>query len=140
MNDVFELDVSAFQSALSSLKEAILAFEDERHNRFIRDAGIQRFKYSHELAHKMLKRFLAMTSANPDEIIQMSFPALIRTGAEKGLLKSSWDRWSSFRTARNLTSHTYDEVKAIEVFQVIPDFFEEAEFLLGQLQKRIGKP
>ncbi len=100
---------------------------------------IQRFEYSYELAHKMLKRFLEMTAANPQEIEQMSFPHLIRTGAEKGLLNSSWDHWSNYRTARNLTSHTYNETKAVEVCQIIPEFLHEAEFLLTQLQRRNGE-
>lgn len=39
----------------------------------------------------------------------MSFPTLIRTASENGLLRSGWDTWYEFRKARNLTSHVYDE-------------------------------
>jgi len=66
----------------------------------------------------------------------MSFAALVRTGSERGLVKSGWDKWQGFRDARNITSLTYDQAKAEQVMKVIPDFLGEAEFLYEQLQQR----
>lgn len=137
MTESINLDLSSFRKAIHSLDEAVLEINRQKGNLFIRDATIQRFEYTYELAYKMLKRYLEMTGANLEEIDQMSFAALIRTGAEKGLLQNSWDVWSSYRTARNLTSHTYNEAKAIEVCGVIPNFLKEAKFLFEQLEKRI---
>jgi len=131
------LDLSSLVKALASLDEALKEYGKQKTNAFIRDALIQRFEYSYELAHKMLKRYLEMTESNAEDIEQMSFSNLIRTGAEKGLLMHSWDVWSIYRHARNLTSHTYDEIKAIEVCQTVPQFFEEAQYLLKQLQARV---
>jgi nucleotidyltransferase substrate binding protein (TIGR01987 family) len=76
---------------------------------FIRDSVVQRFELTFELAHVLLKRYLEATSASAEEIDAMSFPMLIRTGSERGLLRSAWDRWFDFRKARNSTSHAYDE-------------------------------
>jgi len=90
-----------------------------------------------EISHKMLKRFLEMTSATPQSIDEMPFPDLIRTGSEQGLLLSSWDVWQDYRKARGTTSHTYDEAKAAEVLAVIPAFLDEARYLLGRLEQRI---
>jgi len=84
----------------------------------------------------MLLRFLEQTSASPEEVDQMSFAALVRTGSERGLVKSGWDKWQGFRDARNITSLTYDQAKAEQVMKVIPDFLGEAEFLYEQLQQR----
>lgn len=137
MTESINLDISSFGKAIHSLNEALLEINKQKGNLFVRDATIQRFEYTYELAYKMLKRYLEMTEANLEEIDRMSFSTLIRTGAEKGLLKNSWDVWSSYRTARNLTSHTYNEAKAIEVCEVIPKFMEEAQFLFEQLEKRI---
>lgn len=139
MEKSIALDLSSFQKAIRSLEEALNELTKQQSNLFVRDATIQRFEYTYELAHKMLKRYLEMTEANADEIDQMSFSHLIRTGAEKGLLQNSWDVWSSYRTARNLTSHAYNEAKAVEVCQVIPQFLQEAVFLINQLQKRISE-
>ena len=40
-----------------------------------------------------------------------------------------------FRKARNLTSHTDDVKKALDVYAVLPSFMQEAEYLLGKLQE-----
>jgi nucleotidyltransferase substrate binding protein (TIGR01987 family) len=130
-----KLDLSSFEKALASLDEALVEY-DRTQSQFVKDACIQRFEYTYELAHKLLKRQLEVMSPNPSEIDQMSFPDMIRTGAERGLLANSWDRWKLFRDARNATSHAYNEKKANEVFARIPAFRDEAAVLLSNLQKR----
>lgn len=130
-----KLELSSFEKALVSLDEALTEF-DRTQSQFVKDACIQRFEYTYELAHKLLKRQLEAMSANPSEIDQMSFPDVIRSGAERGLLANGWDEWRRFRDARNATSHAYNEKKANEVFVRIPAFRDEAAFLLARLQER----
>jgi len=86
----------------------------------------------------MLKRFLATTSANPAEFDDVSFADLIRSGNQRGLLRSDWPVWRTYRDMRAKTSHTYDEVVAVEVVAGIPAFLEEAEHLLARLEERQG--
>lgn len=129
MVDPIKLNVKSLEKAVTSLETAILATQKAPSDLFIRDASIHRFKYTYELCHKMLKRYLEMTEPNSEEIDQMQFAQLIRTGSEKGLLLHGWDIWATYRYARNLTSHTYNEEKAIEVCQIIPDFLKDAQFL-----------
>ena len=130
-----KLELSSFEKALASLDEALAEY-DRTKSQFVKDACIQRFEYTYELAHKLLKRQLEAMSPNPSEIDQMSFPDMIRSGAERGLLAQSWDHWKYFRDARNATSHAYNEQKANEVFVRIPAFRDEAAFLLARLQER----
>lgn len=130
-----KLELSSFEKALASLDEALAEFDRTR-SQFVKDACIQRFEYTYELAHRLLKRQLEAMSANPSEIDQMSFPDMIRSGAERGLLANGWDEWRRFRDARNATSHAYNEKKANEVFARIPDFRDEAAFLLARLAER----
>lgn len=130
-----KLELSSFEKALASLGEALAEY-DRTQSQFVKDACIQRFEYTYELAHKLLKRQLEAMSANPSEIDQMSFPDMIRSGAERGLLANGWDEWRRFRDARNATSHAYNEKKANEVFVRIPAFRDEAEFLLARLAER----
>lgn len=130
-----KLELSSFEKALASLIEALAEF-DRTQSQFVKDACIQRFEYTYELAHKLLKRQLEAMSPNPSEIDQMSFPDMIRTGAERGLLANGWDEWRRFRDARNATSHAYNEKKANEVFVRIPAFRDEAAFLLARLAER----
>jgi nucleotidyltransferase substrate binding protein (TIGR01987 family) len=133
-----DFDISSLEKAISSLDEAVSAYLLQESNNFIRDAAIQRFEYSYELSHKMLKRYLEITEPSAEAVDQMLFPDLIRTASERGLLLGGWDVWKDYRHARNATSHTYDEKKAKAVYQVIPGFLKEASYLLSELKKRIA--
>ncbi|SRR5271157_818807 len=132
-----DLDIGALEKAVSSLEAALARHDQTPGDDMIRDACIQRFEFTYELSHKMLKRYLEATSANPDEIDNLSFQDLIRTGSERGLLLSDWSRWKDYRTARSTTSHTYDEDKAREVFAIVPEFLREARYLRDQLREEL---
>lgn len=136
MDRLKKLDFSSLIKAVASLDEAVSEYEKNINNKFVRDAMIQRFEYTYELSHKMLKRYLAMTEPSAEEIDQMAFPTLIRTGSERGILLQGWDKWKVFRDARNLTSHTYNENKAMQVCEIIPEFLKNAKHLLVELQGR----
>lgn len=134
------LDLGSFAGAIDRLAEAVAALQAQPDNALIRDAAIQRFEFTYELAHKMLRRYLEMTAADPQAVEQSSFQDLIRTGSEQGLLRSDWERWREWRQARAITSHTYDEKKARQVAAVVPDFLAEARHLHGRLSERSRRP
>jgi nucleotidyltransferase substrate binding protein (TIGR01987 family) len=132
------IDLSSLQKAIKKLTTNLrLLFEanplQTESKEAYEDACIQAFEYTYELSHKMLKRYLEQTESSIEEIEKMSFPDVIRRGAEKGLLLHSWDKWAYYRLARNKTSHSYDGDAAKTVLEVIPDFLEEAIFLLAQI-------
>lgn len=133
-----KLNLSSFQNALDSLKVGLDAHQADPENKFIRDACIQRFEYCYELTHKMARRYLEINESSPSEIKTMGFPNFIRLGYERGLFNAEWAEWKKFRDSRNITSHAYDEEKAKIVFQSIPKFLTEAQFLLKQIQQRQG--
>lgn len=133
-----ELDLTPLDNAVGRLAEALDALARDPDNALVRDGTIQRFEFTYELSHKTLRRYLELTSGSPAEVDEMSFPALIRTASERGLLRSGWDRWREYRQARAITSHTYDERKARQVVAAVPDFLEEARHLLGVLRQRSG--
>lgn len=130
------LDLTALQNAAARLAEALDALAAAPANTLYRDATIQRFEFTYELAHKMLKRYLELAAANPASIDELAFPDLIRTGNEQGLLRHDWSRWRDYRKARGTTSHTYDEAKALEVLAIVPEFLAEAQALLQTLRQR----
>jgi nucleotidyltransferase substrate binding protein (TIGR01987 family) len=127
------LDLSSFNKAIKSLKEAIVEFNKDKTNVFVKDSVIQRFEYTYELSHKTLKRFLEKSQFSSQNIDEMSFADIVRTANEKGLLLNDLEKWTIYRQKRNITSHTYDEIKAAEVISIVPDFLEEVEFLLKKL-------
>ena len=132
-----KLILTSLENAVASLQDALNEYAKEE-DTYVRDAVIQRFEYTYELSHKLLKRHLEATAANPDEIDTLSFQDIIRLGSERQLLRSGWEKWSLYRKLRGTTSHTYDEAKAQEALKKIPEFYEEAHFLLQQLQAHHG--
>ena len=130
-----KLDFTSLRNALARLKEGNARYESDVSDIQIRDGLIQRYEFTYEISHKMLKRHLEMTSANPDAFDAMPFADLIRTGNKQSLLKSDWTGWKVFREMRAKTSHTYDEDVAQTVVKVIPAFVEEIEFLVRQLDQ-----
>lgn len=136
------LDFSSFGNAIAQLEKSLsyansaMAQEDDGLFEQLRNSVIQCFEFTYELSHKMLRRYLEETAANPEEIDLSTFPTLIRTGNEKGLLRSDWLRWKEYRQARTNSSHTYDQGKAEAVYSIAGDFLQEALYLYQQLMKR----
>ena len=131
-----KLDLSSLHKALGRLDEGYQRYLLDVRDLQIRDGLIQRYEFTYEISHKMLKRHLEMTSPNPEIFDAMPFADLIRTGKELSILKSDWSAWKLFREMRAKTSHTYDEDIAQTVVQVIPDFIHEARYLAQQLELR----
>ncbi|WP_345796428.1 nucleotidyltransferase substrate binding protein [Castellaniella sp. MT123] len=129
-----KLDLSPLERAIERLNEGWTRYQQDISDTQIRDGLIQRFEFTYEISHKMLKRHLEATSANPAEFDDMSFQDLIRMGNERGLLLGGWPEWRNYRDMRAKTSHTYDEDIALEVVACIPGFQGEATYLHQKLQ------
>ncbi len=129
------LILDSLERAIDQLERAITRAEKDKKDEEIRDAVIQRFEYTYELAWKMLKRQLEMDSPNPSTIDSLSFKELIREGAERSLIKKV-EPWFNYREARNITSHTYEEKNATRVYLVALIFLPDAQELLLELKKR----
>ena len=136
------IDFSPLANAISQLEKSIafatseMAENDKDLFEQFRNSVIQCFEFTYELSHKMLKRYLEETAANPEEIDLSTFQNLIRIGNEKGLLRSDWTVWRDYRHARSNSSHTYDGNKAEAVYNIAADFLAEAHYLYQQLQAK----
>lgn len=77
-----------------------------------RDAAIQRYEYSFEAVWKVVKRYLYVV-----EGVEANSPkAVIRASFDNGLLNDENAKWAMVMVDdRNLTSHTYNELLAIEI-------------------------
>jgi nucleotidyltransferase substrate binding protein (TIGR01987 family) len=105
----------------------------------LRNSVIHCFEVTYEISHKMLKRYLKASTANPGEVDAMTFQDLIRSGSERQLLRSDWKRWKEYRQARTDISHAYDADKAASVYAIAPEFLQEAQHLYGQMTRRDGR-
>lgn len=122
----------AFESLNKGLGRAIANPEDLE----VRDGCIQRFEYTYELAIKFLKRYIEQESVSTENVDQLNFRDLLRVSFEAGLIQDV-NLWFTFREARNNTSHAYNELKAKEVFAVIPEFSKQVHFFIHELEKRV---
>jgi nucleotidyltransferase substrate binding protein (TIGR01987 family) len=136
------LDFSALADAIRQLEKSLafansdLAKNDAELFEQFRNSVIQCYEFTYELSHKMLARYLQATAANPDALDFDTFQTLIRMGNEKGLLRSDWTAWRTYRQARTDSSQTYNPAKAEAVYLIAAEFLMEANYLHQQLQSR----
>jgi nucleotidyltransferase substrate binding protein (TIGR01987 family) len=133
-----KLDTTSLGNAVRRLGEGLARFEREEADEQLRDGLIQRFEFTYELSHKMLRRYLRETAASPDDIDRMPFADLVRSANAQGLLRSDWPVWRRFREMRARTSHTFAAQVASQVASAIPGFLEEAEHFYAELQRRLA--
>ena len=135
-----EIDYTPLANAIGQLEKSLTyahspaALADEGLQEQMRNSVIQCFEFTYELSWKMLKRYLEATEASPSTLDLGTFQSLIRLGNARGLLRSDWSQWRTYRQARTDSSHTYDQNKAEAVFAIAPDFLLEARALLQNLQ------
>jgi hypothetical protein len=67
------LDLGPLERAVARLGEGLVRYEKDISDAQIRDGLIQRFAFTYEISHKMLKRFLEMTSPSPAEFDAMTY-------------------------------------------------------------------
>ena len=133
------LDYTSLGNAIAQLEKSLayanspVALSDAGLREQLRNSVIQCFEFTYELSWKMLKRYLEETEASPADLDLGTFQSLIRLGNERGLLRSDWRLWKTFRQARTDSSHTYDAAKAEAVFAIAPEFLREARALLQRL-------
>ena len=127
------LDLSSLQSALASLDRGCARSRLTPDDEELRDAVIQRFEFTYELCWKMLKRRLEWDAPVPSDIDRLSFPDLLRVGAERGLI-ADVEPWLIYRHQRNMTSYVYDVARAWEVYGTALEFAADARRLLTELE------
>lgn len=134
------LELESLQKAIKSL-EAVLekATDEELISRIdditiyaIKAGAIQNFEFTYELCWKFMKRWLENTLGNT-YVDGVSRRELYRIAAEHQLINDV-DQWMVYHKARNITSHTYNEDRAEEVFQIARIFVADAKKLLHQIE------
>lgn len=68
-----QLDISPLTKTVARLREGLERHQREPADEQVRDGLIQRFEYTYELCHRLLKRFMQRTAASPEEVDRMAF-------------------------------------------------------------------
>lgn len=107
---------------------------DENLQETVRAGVVHSFEVAYEQSSKMIRRWLKenIVDTSGEGITQRN---IFRLGAENQLISDS-ERWMEYREARNLTSHTYNEDAAENVFMEATEFIHDAKQLLSVLEER----
>lgn len=105
------------QKAIKKLSEALA----QPKNEFIRDSTIQRFEFCIELAWKTSKKIMGTSTSAPKDVI--------REMAQNNYIQNI-DVWLKAIDMRNLSSHTYKEELAEQVYAFAEQFYPELSKLI----------
>ncbi len=100
------------EPSLQRLEEALRLPEDA----IVRDACIQRFEFTFEMAWKAVQAFAqreGLSCESPRECWRVAF--------RLGLIEDD-KRWMTMVEDRNRTSHTYDEEGAKTIYEALHDY------------------
>ncbi len=136
------LDLGSFKKAVGSLERALqvacspqkMAGLDKDQKETIRAGVIQNFKFTYELSWKFMKRWLErnLGSTYVDGLFRRE---LFRLSIEHQLINNI-ENWMVYHEARSQTAHTYDEIKAQEVFETAQGFLNDAQILPKSLETK----
>ena len=115
-------DVTTYAKAVDALDRVLSLPKDD----VTRDATIQRFEFCVELAWKTARRVMGTSAAAPKQVVREMFRAE---------LIDDVDLWLLSIDQRNLSSHTYNEALAEQVYQFAQDFLPRAQGLKKRLEE-----
>src|SRR3990167_10274798 len=118
---------SDLQNAFSRLKEALAAEKTDLN----RDATIQRFEFTFELAWKLMKAlnfYYGQECYNPRECVRLA--------AQNSLIKNP-ENWFAYLKARNIASHVYDEQEAEIVYSSAKNFVADVLDLIKTIEIKL---
>lgn len=114
---------SDYIKAVDRLRDALAQNKDE----FIRDSVIQRFEFCIELAWKSSKKAMGTKTSAPKDVVREMAQALYIEDV---------DLWLKAIDMRNLSSHTYKEDLAEQVYNFVRSFYPELEKLCLKLENK----
>ncbi|OGY92287.1 MAG: hypothetical protein A3H70_03555 [Candidatus Komeilibacteria bacterium RIFCSPLOWO2_02_FULL_48_11] len=121
MNEI----IASFGKSLQRLEEVLQV----QKTIIARDAAIQRFEFTVELAWKSIQQFLRVQNIvcrSPKQCLEEAF--------KFGLVADN-PLWLKMMEDRNLTVHTYNEETAEKIYSHLKDYLEP----LGELREKLEK-
>ena len=124
--------IENYKHAFAQLEDAVTRYLASPQDTLYRDGLIQRFEFTVELAWKSLREYLE----DQGVVLSVSSPrAVLKEAYAAGIIDDA-DMWNAILTARNLTSHVYDESTAAEIArQICEDFTPVLRSLLLRYQQ-----
>jgi len=124
-----KIELEKLEKAYTRLLEALK--KDIKKDSIYLDAIIQRFEFTYEIGWKAIKKFLkyeGIECNTPRECIKLAYKAGYINNQEK---------WLEILEARNLTSHTYSEETALNVYRLVLNDYTAFEELINKLKLKL---
>ena len=101
-----------------------------------RDAAIQRFEYSVELSWKLAREYLLA-----NEGLDIASPKAVIRALREGSIIEMEESINALKMIddRNLTSHTYNEALADQIYQRLEEHYRIMSTILYNIQVQINK-
>lgn len=134
------LQLDSLRSAVGALHRAVQTSGSlpDSANRDLREtvrAGvIQNFEVAYEQCWKMMQRWIRENKSPEEAEFPRTRKELFRKTAQYGLIADPLP-WFDYGEARNQTSHTYDEAKAISAYDTALRFLTDAQDFLQRIEK-----
>lgn len=135
------LDLSSLIKAVNSLERTIKyassqikGSPDSVKEEVIMSGVIQNFEFTYELCWKFIRRWLEINGEGAS-VDGATRKEIFRIAAERQLIDNV-ETWFEYTKARNETAHTYDIVKAKEIYKITKKFLEDAKLLLKILENK----
>jgi nucleotidyltransferase substrate binding protein (TIGR01987 family) len=122
--------IEVAQKALKTLKN-ILKYP---YSEITRDASIQRFEYCFEIIWKTVKLYLEYYEGIICNSPKSCFRELFSTGL---IDENKTIKLLEMTDDRNLTSHTYDEELAKELYNKLRQYYKLMEEILKKIEKQV---
>ena len=122
-----DLQLQQLTKAVARLREVLALDADDSGT--VRDSAIQRFAFCVDLSWKTIK-----TTLTTEHGITCTSPkSCLREAHTVGIIAEDDATWLDLLHMRNLSSHTYNETLAEDIYQKLPDALKKFETLLMQL-------
>lgn len=108
-----------FAKAVDSLETGVKKYSEQPDDKLYRDAVIQRFEFTFELAWKVLKEYMSEQGI----LLNVTFPKSVLKEAYSHEIIRNEQVWLDMLKSRNLTSHTYDEKTADEIASSVSRYY-----------------
>ncbi len=125
-----KLEINKLRKALVSLEAIYL--QPNREDRSNIDATIQRFEFTFELFWKTMKTFLNQKG------VEVNYPKDVLKEAYASHFLEDEAIWLGMIKDRNLTSHTYDEALADEIFNRMKGYVPVFRQAFDKLSKMVA--
>jgi len=137
-NDIrWEQRFSNYNRAFQKLEEAVSSIDPDDDSlqdalsELEKEGLIQRFEYTHKLAWKVMKDYIEYQGATD---IGGSRDAT-REAFKMGLIQNG-EAWMDMIKSRNLTTHTYNEATADDIFaRIVTEYFDEFKIFQQKMER-----